>query len=80
MKKSKLVFLVAVLLTLFAVPALAQDGEGEGGGGANLGLLGRPSGSASPRPAARSVRVGRQARPAPGWRATRAPVAAFRSC
>ncbi len=40
MKKSKLVFLVAVLLTLFAVPALAQDGEGEDGGGANLGLLG----------------------------------------
>ena len=40
MKKSKLIFLVAVLLTLFAVPALAQDGEGEGGGGANLGLLG----------------------------------------
>lgn len=50
MKKSKLVFLVAVLLTLFAVPALAQepatgdgtgpDGAGEGDGGANLGLLG----------------------------------------
>jgi F-type H+-transporting ATPase subunit c len=39
MKKSKLVLLVAVLLTLFAAPALAQDGE-EGGGGANLGLLG----------------------------------------
>lgn len=40
MKKSKLVFLVAVLLTLFAVPALAQDGEGASDGGANLGLLG----------------------------------------
>ena len=40
MKKSKLVFLVAVLLTLFAVPALAQDGAGESDGGANLGLLG----------------------------------------
>lgn len=39
MKKSKLVLLVALLLTLFAAPALAQDGE-EGGAGANLGLLG----------------------------------------
>jgi len=39
MKKSKLVLLVALLLTLFAAPALAQDGA-EGGGGANLGLLG----------------------------------------
>ena len=39
MKKSKLVLLVAVLLTLFAAPALAQDGEA-GGGSANLGLLG----------------------------------------
>ena len=40
MKKSKLVLLVAVLLTLFAAPALAQDGEAGDGGGANLGLLG----------------------------------------
>lgn len=39
MKKSKLVFLVALLLTLFAAPALAQDGAA-GDGGANLGLLG----------------------------------------
>lgn len=39
MKKSKLVLLVALLLTLFAAPALAQDGA-EGDGGANLGLLG----------------------------------------
>ncbi len=38
MKKSKLVLLVAVLLTLSAAPALAQDGE-EGDGGANLGLV-----------------------------------------
>ncbi|MCY3933721.1 MAG: ATP synthase F0 subunit C [Acidobacteria bacterium] len=40
MKKSKLVLLVALLLTLFAAPALAQDGEEGGGDGANLGLLG----------------------------------------
>lgn len=39
MKKSKLVLLVALLLTLFAAPALAQDGE-EGADGANLGLFG----------------------------------------
>ena len=39
MKKSKLVLLVALLLTLFAAPALAQDGAA-GDGGANLGLLG----------------------------------------
>ncbi len=37
MKKTKLVLLVAVLLTLFAAPALAQDG-GEGGSG-ELGVL-----------------------------------------
>ncbi len=41
MKKStKLVFLVAVLLTLFAAPALAQDGEGGGAGAGNLAALG----------------------------------------
>ncbi|MYA06369.1 MAG: ATP synthase F0 subunit C [Holophagales bacterium] len=40
MKKSKLVLLVALLLTLFAAPALAQDGAESDGGGANLGLLG----------------------------------------
>ena len=40
MKKSKkLVFLVAVLLTLFAAPALAQDGEG-GADAGNLAALG----------------------------------------
>lgn len=40
MKKSKkLVFLVAVLLTLFAAPALAQDGE-EGASAADLAALG----------------------------------------
>ena len=40
MKKSKkLIFLVAVLLTLFAAPALAQDGEG-GAGAGNLAALG----------------------------------------
>ena len=39
MKKSKLVLLAVVLLTLFAAPALAQGGE-EGDGGANLGLFG----------------------------------------
>jgi F-type H+-transporting ATPase subunit c len=40
MKKSKkLVFLVAVLLTLFAAPALAQDGEG-GASAADLAALG----------------------------------------
>lgn len=40
MKKSKLVLLVALLLTLFTAPALAQDGAEGDGGGANLGLLG----------------------------------------
>ncbi len=41
MKKSKkLVFLVAVLLALFAAPALAQDGEGGGAGAADLAALG----------------------------------------
>ena len=41
MKKSKkLVFLVAVLLALFAAPALAQDGEEGGASAADLAALG----------------------------------------
>ena len=40
MKKSKnLVFLAALLLTLFAAPALAQGGDGEGEGGASAADL-----------------------------------------
>ncbi len=38
-KSKKLVFLAAVLLTLFAAPAMAQDGEG-GASAADLAALG----------------------------------------